>query len=509
MKPKILILLILVAVVSCKPRNKLSTDEQKLEVQIRTEEQQKQEAEKATQENTIVIPDSLPVGFRFQEDRSIDPQNPPEIIDVDANIENKKEIKLSDIGKSIRYIRLAPPPDSIFYQTSLQVIFTESNIIVTSHLGTCVYTLSGEFVDIIGTNEFDPPPGIPPPPMPAADPYFAKFNNAPQQIKNLRQNNRGIKNKGIENIYENSFSGRTVYFQYKDKAKNESFLMRYNVDEHNNSLLLPGSDEYKNQLISKGDKIASLDEESTFEYHILDRNSKIGYQSKWNSAQNGIMLLLENMNGDTLCIFKEYDRIKNYDATLVRSVENGSQYFYRNQFTYRSAFNDTVFRLIPPNRLLPVYLLNFGEHKLTAMEAINPRYDLKNKFLIDSWAETPAYIFIRYTEDRSTINSRVNKTVKYYYAVYDKILKQTFHLPVDPLNYAFEIENDIDGGLPVWPETITPDGKAYRVFEGWELKDHVKSDEFLNSSAPAEKKEFITRLAETTSDAETIIMILE
>lgn len=500
---------VLLVFVTCKPRNKLNSDEQKLVAEIKTEELEKQDAEKAASGNKVVVPDSLPSGFRFQEDRKIDSNNPPETIDIAGNSENKKEIKLSNIANNIRYIRLAPPPDSIFYKTPSQVIFTPSNIIATSHLGTYIYTLSGEFVDMIGTNQFDPPLGIPPPPMPKTDPYFAKFNNAPQAVKTLRKNDRGVKNKGIYDIYENDFSGETVYFKYKDKAQNKTFLMRYNVDEHSNSLLLPGSEGQKDQLISKGHKIAALDDNSTFQYHILDKNSKIGYQQKWNSAQNGIMLLLENMKGDTLCIFKEYDRIKNYDATLVRSVESGSQYFYKNQFTYRSAFNDTVFRLIPPNRLLPVFLLNLGEHKLTALEAINPRYDLTNKFLMNSWAETPDYIFIRYTKDRSTINSRVNKTVKYYYAVYDKKMKQTFHLPADPLNYVYEIENDIDGGLPVWPELITQNGKIYKVFEGWELKKHVTSEKFRQLEVAAEKKDFIKQLAETTSEVETIIMILE
>lgn len=508
MRLKILILIILVGFTACKPRNNINADEQKLAEQIKTEEQEKQTAEQLAQQNATIIPDSLPPGFRFEEQRDIDPSNPPEMIDIVGNLDNKKEVKLSDIAESIRYIRLSPPPDSTFYKTSLQIIFTSSNIIATSHLGTCIYSLAGEYVDMIGINEFDPQTSGPPPIF-KNDPSFSRYVNIPEELANFRTNDRGIKNKGIHDIYMNDFSGSTLYYQYRDRAQNESFIMKYNVEDHSGSLLLPGSNEDQNQLISKGDRIAPMVEESTFNYHILDENSKIGYQSKWNSAQNGIMLSLENMEGDTLCIFKEYDRITNYDASLIRSVESGSKYFYNEQFTYRSAFNDTIFRLIPPNRLLPVYLLNLGEYKLTAMQAINPNYDLANKFLIDSWLETPERIFIRYTKDRSTINSRVNKTVQYYYAVYDKRLKQTFHLPVDPLNYIYEIENDIDGGLPVWPETVTPDGKIYKTFEGWELKQHVKSEKFEQSEISTDKKGFLRRLAETASDAETIIMILE
>jgi len=501
--------LIFILLIACNNKNKLNTDEQKLINEIKVEEQEKLVAEQAAQEAAPSIPDSLLPGFRFQEDRSVDPNNPPEIIDITGNLENKKEIKLSTVAKNIRYIRLAPPPDSIFYQTKFKIVFTKSHIIATSHYGSCIFSLTGEFVDLIGITEFDSPSGIPPPPMPKSDPYFAKFNNVPQELKSIRKKRYGFKNKEISDIYENNFSAGELYFKYRDREKEESYLMKYNVKNHSKSILFPDSEETKDGMIFKGDKIASLSDKSTFSYHILSKNSKIGYQQKWNSTRNGIMLLLENMKGDTLCIFNEYDRIKNYDATLVRSVENGSQYFYKNQFTYRSAFNDTVFRLIPPNHLLPVYLLNFGEHKLTALEAINPNYDLTNKFLINSWAETPDFIFIRYTKDRSTINSRVNKTVKYFYAVHDKKLKQTFHLFVDPLNYIYEIENDIDGGLPVWPELITPDGRVYKVFEGWELKKHFKSEKFRQTEIPAEKRTFLNQLAKTAGNAETIIMILE
>ncbi len=513
-KPKIMkqyfpLFIILILLVSCNNKNKLNTDEQKLAAEIKTEEQEKQQAKKATLEDAPTIPDSLPPGFRFQEDRSVDPKNPPEVIDIAGNLENKKEIKLSDIAKNIKYIRLAPPPDSIFYQTPLQIIFTPSNIIATSHFGTCIYTLTGDFVDMVGVTEFDSSNGIPPPPMPKNDPYFAKFNDAPEKLKSIRKRQYGFTRKEISGIYENNFSSDNLFFKYRDRDKEESYLMEYNVKDQSNALSFPNNEETKDRTTLKGNKIASLNNKSTFNYHILSKNSKIGYQQKWNSTQNGIMLLLENMQGDTLCIFKEYDRIKNYDATLVRSVESGSQYFYKSQFTYRSAFNDTIFRLIPPNHLLPVFLLNFGEHKPTAMEAINPRYDLTNKSLMNSWVETPDYIFIRYTKDRSTVNSRINKNVKYYYAVYNKKQKQTFHLPVDPLNYVYEIENDIDGGLPVWPELVTQDGKIYKVFEGWELKKHVESKEFQDAEIPAEKKDFLKHLAKVAGDAETIIMILE
>ena len=508
MKTNILIFLILVSFAACKPRNKLNTDEQKLAAQIKTEEQEKLDKETLTQTRPA-IPDTLPPGFRFQEDRSVDRKNPPEIIDIAGNLDNKKDIRLSDIGKQISYIRLTPPPDSLFIYRRPTIQFTKTNIIATSHFSTCIYSLSGEFIDIISQDEFDPPPPFPPPSLPKNVPYFSKYYNTPKHLQKIRKTQRGIENKGLSDIYENNFSGENIYFKYKDREANKSYLMKYNIPKNSKTLSLPINNETKDQIISKGEIAATLNPKSTFRYHVLDGNTKIGYQSKWNSARNGIMLLLENMNGDTLCIFNEPDRITNYDASVVRSVESGSKYFYENWFTFRPALNDTVFRLIPPNSLLPVFIINFGKHKITALEAIHPKYSLDNKFIINHWLETPKNIFIRYTENRISINNIKNKKVKFFYTCYNKTAKELFHFPVDPLDYIYEIENDIDGGLSLWPEQTNQEGKLYKSFEGWELKKHIKSDQFKQSEVPIEKKEKLQYLAEVVGDAETIIMIIE
>ena len=314
MNTKTIILFILVAFTACKPRNKLNTDEQQLANQISVEEKTKQEAEAAANQNNSVIPDTLPPDFRFIEERSIDPQNPPEIIDIAGNLDNIKTIKLSDLGNKISYIRLTPPPDSLFIYMKPQIRFTKTNIIATSHLATCVYSLSGEFIDMVSKDEFDPPLNMPPPPIPKNVPYFAKYYETPKSLQKTRRKQRGIKNKGISEVYDNSFSGENIYFKYRDKENDKSYLMKYNISKDSRTLSLPGDNEAKNQIISKGEKVAALNNKSTFRYHILDENTKIGHQGKWNSTRNGIMLLLQNMKGDTLCIFHEPERITNFDA---------------------------------------------------------------------------------------------------------------------------------------------------------------------------------------------------
>ena len=90
MKPKITILLILVVFAACKPRSKLKTNEHKLAAEIKTEEQKKQANEEALMQNQISIPDTLPPGLGFKEDRSVDSKFPPKTIDI-ANLFNNKK----------------------------------------------------------------------------------------------------------------------------------------------------------------------------------------------------------------------------------------------------------------------------------------------------------------------------------------------------------------------------------------------------------------------------------
>ena len=56
--------------------------------------------------------------------------------------------------------------------------------------------------------------------------------------------------------------------------------------------------------------------------------------------------------------------------------------------TIKQEYNDTVFRLIPPNRLLPVYIIDFGEFKVNYMDGLNPNFDLSEKYMLNSLHET-------------------------------------------------------------------------------------------------------------------------
>ena len=142
---------------SCCNRNPLRTNEKDLVKDLLSGEKQKMESERQALENSEK--DSLvdfPAGFRFREDRSVDPANPPVIIDFSGDVP-EREVKLSDFGSRIRYIVLQVPDDSSFFSWGSFVHFTEDNIIVNNNFGIQRFDGEGKFLETICKNYVDVP----------------------------------------------------------------------------------------------------------------------------------------------------------------------------------------------------------------------------------------------------------------------------------------------------------------------------------------------------------------
>ena len=130
---KFTILIFSISFVACNHKNNLNTSKKKLVNQIKEQEK------KIEIETNVPIPDTVPPGFRFQEDRSIDPNKPPILIDL-VSQNNVKEIKLSDIASKIKYIKLETPPDSSLlfkhpkYKIKTLSIFSDDNNILVQSI---------------------------------------------------------------------------------------------------------------------------------------------------------------------------------------------------------------------------------------------------------------------------------------------------------------------------------------------------------------------------------------
>jgi len=502
-----LLMLIMILNVSCH-YNRLKTNEKELINKLKLEERAQKTADSIARVQRINNrAGGLAGGLLYKEDRSVNPSSPPIKIDIAENLENIKDFKLSDIATDISYIRMAPIPDSTIPADLKFRYYLMDNYIVASNLyGIHLYAKDGRYIRQVVKNEMT---GV------EVSPGQLRFWN-------------DYTMKGGTSI--TGIKGNCLFYNYSNNITGQKYIMEYDCSS---SQLTP---DYKFDP-ENPDKISGLGNISidlnhgitvppapkshqgmfggnpeAFYYdpgvQILDANT---YVTPSHDGKN--MLVVINNQGDTLSKFTLKEKLVNYTKTLKRGTDGGTQYEENGSLYMRPSFNDTVFRITPPNRMTPVYVLNLGSYKVSKQQGVDPDFKLTGKIIPGDWAETRNYIFMTFTkDDYDCPNTRKNKTVKIYYALYSKQTGKLTLIKGDPYNYSPEIlENNIDGGIPVWPAfyMVSKNGEIMVSLRGKELKDRIKSTQYKSSAAPELKKNTFKQLAASVSDSEDILLIIK
>lgn len=501
---------ILTITISCHS-NRLKTDEKALVKQILTEEEQlvKDEANRAEREKQLA--DSiakLPKGFRFKEQRGIDAQKPPVVIDIAGSLNNSYDLKLSDVALDIKYVRLEPIPDPKLPRNLKYKFYLMDNYLVAVNIyGTHLFTKEGKFIRSVVKNQLT---GV----------DFDEKNNRLSFLNDYTLVGGGTSIWG---------RGNSLFYLYINNITGQRYIMEYDCSQDQ-----PVSDnafdpENRDKITGLGQVLIDMNHGKTTPpaprnhhgmwsrspegmYGMLgifspDRNTYI------NTLHGKNMLGILGKQGDTLATFAKLEQLKNYTKPMTRGTDDGTQYEMHGNLYFRANFNDTVFQVIPPNQILPVYVLNLGKYKVSKQEGVDPDASLEGKIIPQDWAETKNYIFMTFTRDSYDCpNNRKNKSVKIYHALFSKANRQLQIIKSDPTDYSAPIlENNIDGGPSVWPlsYSIGSKGEIMLSLKGNELKSEVKSDRFQKSTAPADKKEKLKQLANAVSDLDDILMIVQ
>lgn len=233
-----------------------------------------------------------------------------------------------------------------------------------------------------------------------------------------------------------------------------------------------------------------------------------GINNEWNSGSSGSLLVTYNENGDTICQFSDFERIANFSHSNYRVPARLANYYYNGLLTIKQEYNDTVFRLVTPDRLLPAFIFSWGKYKLSYLDGLNPDFDLSDKFILNSLHESNNYLFIRYTQKSDSPVNRKNNSVKFYNALFDKKDGKLYHNP----GYTFlpeGIVNDIDGGIPFWPDIITLQGELMKLVSGKIMKDYVNSSGFKDANINEENRKKQISLASGLRNTDMIIIIVK
>jgi hypothetical protein len=299
-----------------------------------------------------------------------------------------------------------------------------------------------------------------------------------------------------------------LYLRFQNGKKGEVQVISQKIQ--NNMVLQNPSNrpEYKVDTLT-GNRLLTIQEEYVSrKYPILfglDQNCWAGIHNTWNAATLENSFIIFNNEGDTLCAISNPNQVKNWSKSQVRAGEPFA-YYYKNQLTYLGQYSDTLFRFIPPNRLLPVYILNLGKDKISFQEGIDPDSDLSQKLMLYSIFETDDYIFIRYTRNNASPANIRNQSVTFYNSIFNKAEKKLYHFPEQSFNPQ-NLKNDIDGGISFWPEFVTPEGNMMMVITGQKIKQYINSEEFKTNTLPEAQRQKQIKMARELRNTDVIVMI--
>ena len=458
----IFFLLIILVILSCNS-NRLKTDEKKLVNQIMTEKEQLSQEESDRVQREKQLADSLaklPKGFRFKEERGVDLNDPPFVIDIAGDFDKIKEFKFSEYIADFKWIILEMPEDKNLYPSSnCTPIISKNSIVISGSQYLLNYTRSGKLIEEICSNK-------------TRD--FSSYKGP----------------LGKAHIFNDK-----LYYRFADNVEKKSYLMEYDLQTKDNSISFPSTIE-NYQISGKGKMIADLSvkKKDRFDDYIpVHKNLWVGIKNKWESACEGTMLVTLSNTNDTIAIFKDYDQIKNFSHTIFRGDFPSISYLYRNILTFSNSFNDTIFRLIPPNRLVPAFIVSLGDRGMNAREGFTPGIDISNKLYVYDWKETPKRIYLILREGYGS------GTMKIFHAVYDKRTQEFYRLSSESIplaekkdkqeNLLMEVKRDIPGVFSYWPEDISNEGEICYIISVKKLRDIIHSKQFNLLNLPKESTE--------------------
>jgi hypothetical protein len=487
----ILLLVLIISIISCS-HNRLKTDEKDLRKELLASEK---EPEKDVQaKNSSGSMEYKSGSIRKKEIRSADRQRPPVLIDLPGVKNSTRNFRLSDIASSVTYIKLQSPPDtSLIYdpffsrKELISIIRSDGeNIVLQGIFGISRFNMKGEYMETIWKNET----GI-----------------------SIRSGGIGYGGNDFFGVMPNnqiSIHNGSIYYSFNDGPEGNGIYLKYKFPT-NKALPIQSSTETPGSRMLKGDTLLSTKQQPSkrFEsFYGIGEDASAGINHKWNSGKAGSFLVTFNDKGDTLCQFTDYEHIENFTKSVYRRPVDLKSYLYNGLLTIKQEFNDTIFRLIPPDRLMPAYIISFGENKVNYKDGLNPDFDLSGKYLLNSLYETNGFLLIRYTQNHDSPINRKKGTVKFYNVLFDKKQGKVFGepgfslMPEDPIN-------DLDGGMPFWPDFVTPQDEMMKLVSGKTIKDYINSEEFKTANISDENRRKQITLASGLRPTDMVIVFVK
>jgi hypothetical protein len=472
MKRNVIVIIVLSAFLafSCRSKNRMKIDVKVLSSEIILQEEERQNNMR------LEIGQIKQTGssnfMRMKEDRSVNKDSPPIILDLIAARNNVKNVKSSDLFTSIHYIKLQPLPDSAFYEIGAGFMVSDHFIYGYSLNGIAQYTLNGQFLKYICQNES----------------YYTRYEGKVMTTREQASMFVGARSPKL-------FQGK-LYYIYEDRPAKMAVYMEYEETSDLQVLNLARQfEENTGHIRGLGKPFMQLHGEENF-FRIPDMNplgnGLVGTADNRKIGGTNDFFTITSSSGDTISTFKDLDPISNYTKSVARGAESAFNYMIDGVLHVRQVYNDTIFQVVPPNRIMPKYVLDFGEFGIeSSLIGVDPGYDLSEKLLPDKFLETKNHLFLTYTKDYACPNTAKKGTLKYSRVIYDK--RKNIMIPVYIDEFPFipkvnawptapniNLENDLDDTPFVWPVMTTSSGIPFTWFSGKQQDDRMQNTTFGN-----------------------------
>ena len=433
----------------------------------------------------------VPSGIKYTESRAVDPANPPVVFDIANRNLTIKKFDLSDYYTQVRYVKLKHPkaetginflidvnPWMYFEAHQMEFglslgginsrfIFTNDYIIAGDICyGIHCFDKEGTFLYTIESNEFPKE-------------YDVSKNTMSFAISDLK----GFYGR-ISTIGNNCL--------YCIKEDNKSSVCLYDLTQEKPIITRPMEGSVYQSPVAL----------------IVDNMSMAGYAYSITDTVTGNFLFTFDLKGDTLCRFPNYNTLPELNTANRSSSPLPDIYYFRDMLTVRQTMNDTVFRVVAPNRLVPAYVLHFGSNRSDVQTYLYG--NLSEKLLPIIWKESDRYVLFVYTQNRNTQINRNEGSVKFFYSFYDKQNRQLYHfnegtnIPDDE----YFIENHIPDAMPFLLSHADIENNQLRVcYSKKRLETLLKNKGFASLSPEQQQK--LQELHTGLEDNEILIMILE
>lgn len=421
-------------------------------------------------------------GIKYKELRTINSSKPPVVLNLSKNDYEEKDIDLADYYSKVKFVKLKHPlsPEkggflgearySITYDRgamsgsglSSSIYLSEKNIIAgDTYFGFHCYDMEGKFLYTIDKMNVSP--------------FFDKRNN---EVK------LNLEDRGMKMLY--GISVLKDYCTSLSIEKGKATLDFYNI--------------------SSGKKYLSRPYVGPTQLFLLTPEVYAAYYYPILSETRRPIMLSFDIKGDTLCRFMNYNPLIEPKKKAYTNPDRGNFYYHNDQLTLRQGYNDTVYRLVSPLKLEPVYILNFGKQKLDIETAL---YGNKSEKLIPyTWLEAKDFIFLIYTQNNDTHNNRKAGTVKFNYRLYDKKENKLYTLGSQSLPEDFMLKNSIEGAIPLSGNNAhSTTDKLYAGYTKSQLENIINQPVFSGLSQSQQDK--IKALHTDLAEGELLVMILE